>query len=65
MNRLFDVEVTVSQRRVYRIEASNAGTAEAIVAELVEDDPKGRDGDIEYDVVESMSEDVTAYPSED
>jgi hypothetical protein len=65
MDKLFDVEVVVTQTRRYKnIPASNAGTAEAVVAELVEEDPKGMDSDVEYDVFDSISEDVTAYASE-
>lgn len=66
MEHLFDVEVTVVQTRRYKnIPATNAGTAEAVVTQLVEDDPKGLDGDVEYDVYESLSEDITAYVSEE
>jgi hypothetical protein len=66
MDRLFDVEVNVTQTRVYKnIPASNAGTAEVIIAELVEEDPTGMDGDAEYEVVDSMSDSVFAYVSED
>jgi hypothetical protein len=65
MDKLYDVEVTVSQVRRYKIPATNAGTAEAMVAELVEEDPKGLDAEVEWDVLESVSEDVFAYVSED
>lgn len=65
MNKVYDVEVTVSQIRVYKIEASNPGTAEAMVTELVEDDPKGLDGDVDFEVLESVSESVIAYDSEE
>ena len=65
MEKLYDVEVTVSQVRRYRVPANNEGTAETIVANLVEDDPKGLDADIEWEVLESISEDVTAYVSEE
>lgn len=65
MEKLFEVEATVSQVRRYKVLATNAGTAEAMVAELVEEDPKGLDGDVEYDVLESLSEDIFAYASED
>lgn len=66
MEKLFDVEVVISQVRRYKnISATNPGTAEAIVAELIEEDPKGLDGDVEYEVIESYSEDVSAFKSEE
>lgn len=66
MEKLYDVEVVVSQVRRYKnISATNPGTAEALIAELVEEDPEGHDHDTQYEVLESMSEDINAFVSED
>lgn len=66
MSKLFDVETTVHQlRRYHNIRAGSPGSAESAVNTMVEDDPKGLDDDVEFDVLETYSEDTTAYLSDE